>query len=147
MCAKKWLENAGKIEQEIDTLKETIQGIEDRLYSVTGHMDGDVVQTGKSNRMEAYMCRYIQLKQMVERKLARQYSVQKHIMSCIECVNDPLYRSLLIQKYILGKTIPEIAESVCYTERWTAKLLSRAVEEMECVLARINDEKYSQNAS
>ncbi len=136
MTVKERLERAGKIEREIENLNQTIQEVKDRLYSVTGRMDGDRVQSGKTNMHEINLCRYMQLKQMLERRINTLISAQMSIISIINMLDDALYRNLLMQKYINGKTIPQIADQVCYTERWTAKLLSRALCELENILSQ-----------
>ena len=127
MAIKEWLERVKNSKHEINGLKEAILEIEDRLYSVTGKIEGDRVQTNKTCRREAYLCRYIQLKSMLERRIAVLFALQRELIESINQLDDELYRHLLIQKYVVGKSVAQIAEEVCYTERWTAKLLSRAV--------------------
>ena len=131
MKTREWMERAGAIESEICALKDTIIDVEGRLYSVTGNIDGVKVKGGMENAREENLYRYLHLKEMLDRKIGLLYTAKSKILVAIERLENPLYRALLTERYINRKSIPQIAETMHYSERWVCKLIDRALAEAE----------------
>ncbi len=68
-------------------------------------------------------------KQYLE-KIEKANTLREHIENSINNVEDTLLRELLIEKYILGKTLEQIAFNLNYSVRQIERLHKKAIEKI-----------------
>lgn len=130
MTVKEWLGRGITVELEIKSLKEATARAEEQLCKTTGDISTAAVQESNLNRYEIKLYKYLHLKELTERRIAKLINIQNEVLMAIEKLQDPLHRIVLTERYISGKPFPEIANDIHYSERWTIELVNKAIAEV-----------------
>ena len=124
---KQWLSRALRIDGEIYSLLETRDRERQKLISITAKIDGDPVQT--THDPHKYD-RLVELNGEIDKLIDKQLSIKAEIIRAIGQMEKPIYRRIILLKYIDGMTLPAIAEAVHISQRHTERLHGRALVEM-----------------
>lgn len=132
MTTKEWLSRGRSLEMEIRQLKEQRERALDDATAITVG-NSERVQGSKANGQERKMVQYADYSMMIKQKLDELYQVKEEIFHAICQVEDGTLRTLLIGRYINGKTWEQIAVDMCYSYSQTVKYLHpRALHAIEC---------------
>jgi DNA-directed RNA polymerase specialized sigma24 family protein len=69
----------------------------------------------------------------------KMYQENQQIIKAINSVDNPLYKALLIRRYINGETNEEISKNMNYEERHVRRLLKKSIESINMSLNVRND--------
>ena len=132
MSAKEWLSRGKSLEIEIRQLKEQRErALDDATAISLGN--GERVQSTHDNASEKKMVAYADYSELIRQRLEELYQVKEEIFRAICQVEDGTLRTLLIGRYINGKTWEQIAVDMCYSYSQTVKYLHpRALHAIEC---------------
>ena len=131
MTTKQWLSRALRIDGEIYSLMETRDREKQKLTSITAKLTGDPVQTTHDPHK---FDRLVELNAAIDKLIDNQLAIKTEIITAIGLLNKPIYRRILLLKYIDGMTLPAIAEAVHISQRHTERLHGRALVEMGAVI-------------
>ena len=104
MTVKEWLGRGITVELEIKSLKEATARAEEQLFKTTGDVCSPAVQESNLNRHEIKLYKYLHLKELTERRIAKLINIQNEVLMAIEKLQDPLHRIVLTERYISGKS-------------------------------------------
>lgn len=131
MTTKQWLSRALRIDGEIYSLMETRDREKQKLTSITAKLTGDPVQTTHDPHK---FDRLVELNAAIDKLIDNQLAIKTEIITAIGLLNKPIYRRILLLKYVDGMTLPAIAEAVHISQRHTERLHGRALVEMGAVI-------------
>lgn len=131
MTTKQWLSRALRIDGEIYSLMETRDREKQKLTSITAKLTGDPVQTTHDPHK---FDRLVELNAAIDKLIDNQLAIKAEIITAIGLLNKPIYRRILLLKYVDGMTLPAIAEAVHISQRHTERLHGRALVEMGAVI-------------
>lgn len=120
---KHWLMRAYKIDQQIMNKIEQIkewQALAERTTTCTSTMPKGNQTT---NQIEDYAIKIILSQKAIEQEMEKLINTKREIESLISQIDNPVYRIILEQRYLLGKHWSEIAELLNYTEEHTKRNL------------------------
>ena len=131
MTTKQWLSRALRIDGEIYSLMETRDREKQKLTSITAKLTGDPVKTTHDPHK---FDRLVELNAAIDKLIDNQIAIKTEIITAIGLLNKPIYRRILLLKYVDGMTLPAIAEAVHISQRHTERLHGRALVEMGAVI-------------
>lgn len=127
LTAKEYLRRYQDANREIDALLEEINDLRIRATSITQALTPDRVQTTPTNRTESIVAKLVDMERKVDSRVNDLHKIEDEVMQTIRKVENPVYRELLIRKYILGKTLEEIAVKMHYSYRQTCRIHGMAL--------------------
>lgn len=127
MTTKQWLSRALRIDGTIYSLMESREKEKQRLLNITQKLDGDPVQSTKDPHKYD---RLVEFNEAIDILIDQQISIKTEIVNAIGKLEKPLYKKILLLKYIDGMTFPAIAEAVHISQRHVERLHGRALVEM-----------------
>lgn len=131
MTTKEWLSRGRSLEMEIRQLKEQRERALDDATAITVG-NSERVQSSKANGQERKMVQYADYSMMIKQRLDELYQVKEEIFHAICQVEDGTLRTLLIGRYINGKTWEQIAVDMHYSyANVVKKIHPKALREIE----------------
>ncbi len=127
MDKKKYLGQAFVIEKEIRAKKEQIEKLESLLI-YTSPTFSDLKLSGGVSDKEELKCSILDLKEILVKDIGRLVYVKHDIIKKINIVEDSLFRTILIEKYINLKNFEEIAGELNYSDRQVIRLHNKALD-------------------
>ena len=127
MTTKQWLSRALRIDGTIYSLMESREKEKQRLLNNTQKLDGDPVQSTKDPHKYD---RLVEFNEAIDILIDQQIAIKTEIVNAIGKLEKPLYKKILLLKYIDGMTFPAIAEAVHISQRHVERLHGRALVEM-----------------
>ena len=127
MTTKQWLSRALRIDGTIYSLMESREKEKQRLLNITQKLDGDPVQSTKDPHKYD---RLVEFNEAIDILIDQQIAIKTEIVNAIGKLEKPLYKKILLLKYIDGMTFPAIAEAVHISQRHVERLHGRALVEM-----------------
>lgn len=139
MNAKVFLGRIQKIDKEIDSLLEEMEGLDDILIKAS-QIDPMKVSGGKSSSPEDFIVRRITKKEEREKELNKKIDeyVDLKIKAgrMIDEMDDPTERAILKHRYLSYGRWEEIAEKLNYTTRHVQRIHGQALKEFEKILKK-----------
>lgn len=127
LTAKEYLRRYRDASREIDALLKEIHNLRVLATSISQNVSPDRVQTTPTNRTESIVAKLVDMERKVDSRVDDLHKIEDEVMQTIRKVENPVYRELLIRKYILGKTLEEIAVAMHYSYRQTCRLHGMAL--------------------
>lgn len=118
MNAKQWLGRARHIDREIEVLKKTKQETHDNLTKITPSYESDGAQTTKDPHK---FDRVAEIDFLIDQKEKELIDAKAEIMAAIFYLSDPLQRTVLLNYYVRGIPLKNIADMVKYSYRQTRR--------------------------
>lgn len=136
MTPKQWLRRGIRIDQEINVLVHTRDGLKRRLTSAVGvHVEGHN-ESPDPHKFD----RLVELNDAIDRKIDEMVAVKTEITETIFKLEDRRYRELLLLRYINGEDWDPIADELHYSKRHVTKLHGWALD----AVAKIIQEEDTQ---
>ena len=110
--------------QEIEQLKSLAEKVTP-IYSFTPNGTSD------GNRIEASIEKIEKVEKEVAEKINLLIEERKKIYDMVSSIQNPTYREVLIQRYILGKTWERIAVDMCYSYMQIYRIHGKAIQELK----------------
>lgn len=138
MTAKQYLNQARRIDKEIDVLHQRVEETRERLESITQNYDGDGAQSTKDPHK---FDRLLELESLVEEKINEQIAMKAEILSTISKLKDRQQR-LVLTLYYTGTdkltkkplTWEQVAVEMDYSFQHTMRMHGYALNEIEKLL-------------
>jgi len=131
MTAKEYLRQYIRASYEINARMENIEQIMALATKVTATLDGDRVQSGKSDKVGNAAITLALMRDDAEKRVTGLRQTMADIEGTIDAINDDRYRLVLYQRYILNKKWEQIAVDVAYDYRYVLELHGRALQKVK----------------
>lgn len=136
MTAREWLSRARTIDRELEALVEARDRLEAQLTKATQSLTGDPVQSSKDpHRFDELGDYAVQIQQAIKTC----HEIKAETMAVIRKIDNTVFRSLLEQRYLNGKSFEQIAVEMNYSWRQVHRLHGRALVEVAEVLKCRNE--------
>jgi len=119
MTAREWLLRNRHLKQYINQLEESKKN--------------KLVKKRSRNISSRETEQYTELDEEIDRQIEELKKVRYEIITTVKKVRDNTLSALLIGHYINNKSIPELAESLNYSERQIVRLHKKALEEIKII--------------
>lgn len=138
MTAKEWLGRGYKIDKEINALLEEREEAFATACKVTAPpCDAEKVSATSGNGSERRFIKYSDYSRLIDCRIDELYRIKSEIMTVIALIDNNIYRTLLIMRYVQFKTWEEIAECMGYSDKWLRTYLhQKALKKCEICLKR-----------
>ena len=131
---KEWLGRARFIDNEVNSLMREQQRAFELATSTTGAWSEDKIQISGGNSAEQNMIKYAEYSEMIDNRIDELVNIKTEIVSKIGEVEDPLLRSILINRYINFWNFEQIACDLAYSYKQTCRLHGKALSAVKDVL-------------
>lgn len=119
MTVQQWLKRGYNLNKEINTLMQEREAAFALATNASAPpSDREYVDGSQLNTTEIYYIQYIEYGRQLDEMLNKLYQVKQEIISFIESIENPTYRTLLFMRYIQCKTWEGIAEELDYSVSW-----------------------------
>lgn len=136
MNAKQWLSRARFIDREIALLQKTKEETRDSLTKITQNYENDGAQMTKDPHK---FDKIAEINDMIDRKEKELIEAKAEIMATIFFLCEPLQRTVLLNYYIRGVPLKEIAVMIKYSYRQTRRFHDSGVVIIDDLLKREGD--------
>lgn len=136
MNAKQWLSRARFIDREIALLQKTKEETRDNLTKITQNYENDGAQMTKDPHK---FDRLAEINDMIDRKQKELIEAKAEIMATIFFLSDSMQRTVLLNYYVRGVPLKEIAVMVKYSYRQTRRFHDSGVVIIDDLLKREGD--------
>ena len=128
---KEWLQRGRKLDAEIKQLEKA--KIEAFVRASGGAVDTSVerVQGGGGNATEKKILKYIEYVKLIDECIEKLTVIKTEILKCINDVDNPTYRAILIAYYVNNQTWEKVAEDMRYNLRWVYRVHKKALKAIE----------------
>ncbi len=130
MTKKEFLEQPFYLNSEIKAKQEEIKKLESMVIYISPTIK-DLVTPSFENSKEKMMCEIADYKDELVKDITRLIYLKHQIINAINKIEDSLFRTILILKYIEFKTWEVIAEELEYADRHIKRLGKQAIEMVE----------------
>ncbi len=130
MTKKEFLEQAFYLNSEIKAKQEEIKKLESMVIYISPTIK-DLVTPSFENNKEKMMCEIADYKDELVKDITRLIYIKHQIINAINKIEDSMFRTILILKYIEFKTWEVIAEEMEYADRHIKRLGKQAIEMVE----------------
>jgi len=138
MTAKKYLNQAYRLDQRIHCKQEQISALNDLATSCSASMTELPRNPNKGgSRMADAVCKIVELQDSIAADMQELVELKAEIIATIKAVDCIEYQLILEKRYISGKSWPEIAVDLGYKMRHLYKLHDEALAAVKI------PEKYS----
>ena len=135
MNAKEYLEQAYRLDQEINEKLEQLERHRALAQKVTASYAGVYVSHTRNNTsLEDTIVRMIEAEEAMNRKIDELINLKIEIAETINQVRNENYRLILEMRYLGFHTWEEIADTLHYTVRWVRKMHARALDVVDAIL-------------
>ena len=132
MTAKKYLGQAYRLDQRINSKLEQVMSLRDLTTKATATMS-DMPGGGSRNvyRMQDIIGKIIDLEDEINQDIDALVDLKREMVATIKAVADPECQTLLELRYLCFKTWEQIAVDMQYSTRNIYKLHDRAIKEIK----------------
>lgn len=128
MTAKEYLSQVRTIDIEINTKLHEINELKQKSLCVRSCTLSERVQCSNDNSANKIIDKIIDLENLINREIDKLVDLKAEIHNRIMQLNDSRYRILLIEHYINGRTLENIAESMKCSDRHVRRLHAHALQ-------------------
>jgi DNA-directed RNA polymerase specialized sigma subunit len=131
MTAKEYLSQIQRIQTRLAAMSEQLVCLKSAAEYISPQIsDMPKPATRNVHKSEDAIVRVMEW----ERKMGEQYNILADINATIDKVSDPLLQSVLVKRYVGGKTWMEIARETFMCERHIRRLHRQALDEVDVLL-------------
>ena len=135
MNAKEYLARAYKLDQNIKSKLDQIGALENLATSCGSVLTGMPRNPSKSiSPMADAVCQIVDLRDELNRDLARLVTCKAEAVKIIHRVKNPDYRLILEKRYINYLPWETIAIELSYSKSWVLKLHHKAIKAVDAVM-------------
>lgn len=127
MNAKEYLMQVRNLDRVIGIKEREIKKLNGDMESLKSVQFGDKVKTSCTNGQQKTLDKFIDLKTEIENEVAELLDLKKRVRGEINSLNDNRYIGVLIDYYINGATLDEVAEHLNYSRSQAARLYGNAL--------------------
>ncbi|MCM1057905.1 MAG: hypothetical protein NC517_09895 [Firmicutes bacterium] len=139
LAGERFLDEIRELDGLIKSLKDQIEIEESLLMDTSVHYkDIQVQSSGSRNKMEEKIPKIADLISRME-KYIRELTKKKDLAWAIILELEPKMQTVMLQYYLQGKTLEQIAEKAGRSYRWTWSEKRAAVEEFSRIFEKVVD--------
>ena len=131
MTAKKYLSQAYRLDQRIDSKIEQVASLNDLATKCTSTMTGMPRNpSGSTSTMADTVCKIIDLQAEINRDIDALVELKREIIGAIKAVENPEYQTLLEKRYLCFLHWEQIAVDMNYSMQHVHRMHSTALKEI-----------------
>ena len=134
MTIKEYLGNIRKKDIEILALEDAILETETRLTKVTQTLSDMPHATGDTDKMSNGISKLIELKDLLNRNIDAICEVKGIIIEEIQSLENPSYRTILMERYVNYKSFEEISVKMGYSYYHVCRMHGQSLEEYRKIM-------------
>lgn len=127
MGVKKWLMQGRTLCIELEEMQAAKEKTLSEAVRTTSTIRSDTIQTAHNNNSEQKMINYTDYSYRLDELTKKLNNYRELLFELIWKIENPLYRIILIERYILGNTWETIAFKIGKTLRHTYRLHGEAI--------------------
>lgn len=130
MTPKEYLSKIILLDQRIETNLESIERLKARAASVTSKLSDD--KGGETNSLHDFtdtVTKVFALEEKVNQEIDQLVDLKSKITKEINALENKAYAVLLLKRYILGRSLLEIAKEMNYSYTWVRHMHGEALED------------------
>lgn len=124
---KRYLKRYRKNRALIDRLKDKVEALNGRIYTLRSPVISDMPRGGKRVEVSDLIADREELERRIDRLESKGKEIKSEILDQIDGLDDPRYAEVLESFFIDCKDFYEIAEEMDYTERHIIRLYSEGI--------------------
>ncbi len=135
MTAREYLNQAYKLDQQINSKLEQLDVLRSMTRRVTTSYDSEVVsRTRNVASLENAIIRMMEAEETINHGIDRLVDLKSEISDVISKVKNTDYRLILEKRYLSFRTWEQIAADMNYSRRWVVSKHSKAVDVVDALL-------------
>lgn len=138
LTPKQYLNQIRHLDNEINSDLLLIEELKGRALKLGGFNTSDKVQSSKSNNFTNWIDKSIDLEKKIDRQIDKLVDLKDKINREINRMSNPLYRLILINHYILDRSLIEISSTYTYDYSYIKHAHGHALQEFK----RCNEELF-----
>lgn len=129
MTPKEYLSQIKYLDDEINTKIEQLDNLRSSITGISSPKLGDKVQTSNLSDFTDTVNKIIDEEQRLTEKIDQLVNLKCTINAQIEQLDNPLFRVILINYYVLGLNLAKISDKFGYEHGYTRKVHGWALQE------------------
>lgn len=138
LTPKQYLSQIRHLDSEINSNLLLIEELKSKALKLGGFNTGDKVQNSKSNNFTNWIDKSIDLEKKIDRQIGKLVDLKDKINREINKMSNPLHRLILINHYILDRSLIEISSTYTYDYSYIKHAHGHALQEFK----RCNEELF-----
>ena len=131
MNNKQYLLQVKCLDEKIQANKEALDALKAKLTSITSNLDNDKVQSSNQSNFDETLASVIDLESKITYDVCKYINLKYKILSEINAMEDNTLSVILFKRYILGKTLNQIAKELNYSYDHLRHLRLKALREFK----------------
>lgn len=131
MNNKQYLLQVKYLDEKIQANKEALDSLKAKLTNITSKLDDAKVQSSNQANFDEPLADVIDLENKITRDMCRYINLKYKILSEINAMEDNTLSVILFKRYILGKSLNQIAKELNYSYDHLRHLHLKALREFK----------------
>ena len=132
--AREFLKSFCKAESRIQLKEKQVKELQERLMSISAPMDKEMVaHTPNVGIMADTVAMIIDLQHEIDRQSAEIVKRKRELYDILDQI-EPKSAVLLMEHFLKGKSLTEVAKMHHYERRWAKRRIASAIAELQAVL-------------
>lgn len=131
MNNKQYLLQVKLLDEKIQSNKETLDALRAKLTDITNKLDDVKVQSSNQANFDETLADIIDTESKLTRDMCKYISLKYKILSEINAMEDNTLSVILFKRYILGKSLNQIAKELNYSYDHLRHLHLKALREFK----------------
>lgn len=132
MTPKEYLNKITLLDQRIESNLEAIERLKARAASVTSKLSDDKGQaTNSLHDFTDTVAKVFALEEKVNQEIDQLVDLKSKITKEINGMDNKVYTVLLLKRYVLGRSLLEIAKDMSYSYTWVRHMHGEALEDFK----------------
>ena len=129
MTTKEYLLQVKYLDEKIQANKEALEALRDKLTDITSKLDEVKVQSSNQANFDETLADVIDTESELTRDMCKYINLKYKILSEINAMDDNTLSVILFKRYILGKSLNQIAKELNYSYDHLRHLHLKALRE------------------
>lgn len=131
MTTKEYLLQVKYLDEKIQSNKEALDNLKAKLTSITSKLDDVKVQSSNQANFDETLADIIDTESKLNRDMCKYIRLKYKILSEINAMEDNTLSVILFKRYILGKSLNQIAKELNYSYDHLRHLHLKALREFK----------------
>lgn len=129
MNNKQYLLQVKCLDEKIQANKEALDSLKAKLTNITSNLDNDKVQSSNQSNFDETLASIMDLESKITYDVCKYINLKYKILNEINAMEDNTLSVILFKRYILGKSLNQIAKELNYSYDHLRHLHLKALRE------------------
>ena len=127
---KEYMSQCWRIKKEMRAKRTALMELRSLAEGTTQNLTGMPSSHSGGSKVESFAVAIGEMRDDLEECEDKLYKVQQRTLRMIEIVRDPLWRAILTEYHVNGRTADETAEVIGYSRSQIFRIMNKAYEEI-----------------